>query len=148
MAARLIYVTLKFSRRNDRRKSPKRRGCCAASQPTVSRELWRVLRKCWDWRCLSARAGAYIRHSAKGLRLFEEVQRSGMGWIARRQRGGKSARVPSGRTLYRLPRSFHNPFCHRYYRLFWRVIRDVSLNVIARRSRRCWKSGSPLSATT
>lgn len=70
------------------------------SQPTVSRELARFEKVLGL--TLFERTRGRLHPTVQGLRLFERYNAPGMGWIASSARR-KSARVPSGRTLYRLP---------------------------------------------
>lgn len=101
------------------------------SQPTVSRELARFEKVLGL--TLFERTRGRLHPTVQGLRLFEEVQRSGMGWIAssaRRKVCASSVR----RALYRLPAGLFTillppllpPFLARYP--------DVSLNIVPQES--------------
>lgn len=91
------------------------------SQPTVSRELARFEKVLGL--TLFERTRGRLHPTVQGLRLFEEVQRSGMGWIASSARRKVCASSVRASSLSPACRSFHNPFCRRYYHHFWRVIR-------------------------
>lgn len=78
------------------------------SQPTVSRELARFEKVLGL--TLFERTRGRLHPTVQGLRLFEEVQRSGMGWIASSAR--RKACVSFAVANFPSPvcRYFHNPF--------------------------------------
>ena len=114
------------------------------SQPTVSRELARF-EKVLGLQ-LFERTRGRLQPTVQGLRLFEEVQRSGMARTvssapprACASSAGASCRSP-------VCRCFPSPFCRCCCRRFSRYP-EVSLQIVPV-SRRCWRSGSPPSAMT
>lgn len=78
------------------------------SQPTVSRELARFEKVLGL--TLFERTRGRLHPTVQGLRLFEEVQRSGMGWIASSARRKVCASSVRASSLSPACRSFHNPF--------------------------------------
>lgn len=115
------------------------------SQPTVSRELARF-EKVLGLQ-LFERTRGRLQPTVQGLRLFEEVQRSGMAGPYR-QRRREPARVPPGGELSIacLP-VFSQSFLPLLLPPFLARYPEVSLQIVPV-SRRCWRSGSPPSAMT
>ena len=113
------------------------------SQPTVSRELARF-EKVLGLQ-LFERTRGRLQPTVQGLRLFEEVQRSGMAGPYR-QRRREPARVPPASCRSPVCRCFPSPFCRCCCRRFSLAIRRSACR--SSPSRRCWRSGSPPSAMT
>ncbi len=111
------------------------------SQPTVSRELARL--KVLGL-TLFERTRALTSDSARAT----PVRRGTTLWYGLDRivsAGGKSARVPSGRTLYRLPAGLSQSLFAAVTTAFSGALSGCQ-RILCRRSRRCWKGGSPPSA--
>lgn len=114
------------------------------SQPTVSRELARF-EKVLGLQ-LFERTRGRLQPTVQGLRLFEEVQRSGMARTV-------SSAPPSLREFRQGELSiaclpvFSQSFLPLLLPPFLARYPEVSLQIVPR-SRRCWRSGSPPSAMT
>lgn len=91
------------------------------SQPTVSRELARFEKVLGL--TLFERTRGRLHPTVQGYACSKRYNAPGMGWIASSARRKVCASSVRASSLSPACRSFHNPFCRRYYRLFWRVIR-------------------------
>lgn len=114
------------------------------SQPTVSRELARF-EKVLGLQ-LFERTRGRLQPTVQGLRLFEEVQRSGMAGPYRQRRRACASSAEGELSIACLP-VFSQSFLPLLLPPFLARYPEVSLQIVPV-SRRCWRSGSPPSAMT
>jgi hypothetical protein len=132
-----------FSCRDDHRQLTEAAQLLHTSQPTVSRELARF-EKVLGLK-LFERARGRLHPTVQGLRLFEEVQRSWYG-LDRFVSAAESLReFRQGELSIACLPVFSQSFLPLLLQPFLPATR-TSASISCRKSRRCWKSGSPPSA--